>query len=130
MNYFVAITATVALTSIWTLIVYDRVNQGPGKYPVAYSDKELGNKHFLQSTAPISMKLNIVDTQTWEKTRGDPNVAAYSQPYQNTCVITIPEGWMIEVKPQDKEARWLNPEHGHYLAHEILHCLRGGWHPK
>lgn len=55
--------------------------------------------------------------------------AAYTSATTNPCVIYLPEGWVIEANLSSGAAEWINTYNNIVIPHEILHCLRGPWHP-
>lgn len=56
-------------------------------------------------------------------------LAGWTSWQRNPCLITIPEGWEIDSLPDRGYADWRSYDNSNTLAHEILHCLRGAWHP-
>ena len=102
--------------------------------PVELSDTERHTLYLEEMTTPRTIKLRIADEAEFKDNLGSAlrshNVAAYAQFGNDECKITIPSGWKIKFNPRSGGARWVNDDNGNILAHEILHCLRGRWHPQ
>jgi hypothetical protein len=82
---------------------------------------------YTATTVPVDIELRIMDHVEYEAAH--PGTLAVSYPHRSTCRIVIPAGWSITFRPASKAAVWDNSYNGAILAHEILHCLRGSWHP-
>ena len=50
----------------------------------------------------------------------------YAQPY---CVVHLPAAMLIEYTPALGDAKWFEKDDGDTIAHELLHCIQGSWHP-
>lgn len=99
----------------------------PSPYKVEYSESERAQPALVDKTFSAQMTLHIVSPE--EITKRNASAYALSYTERQPCEIFIPTGQGIWVRPAKKEAGWVNPIEGDVLAHEILHCLRGGWHP-
>ena len=49
-------------------------------------------------------------------------------PSSGPCRVYLPTGMPIAFDPAQKRADWLMRNDANTVAHEFLHCLRGGWH--
>jgi hypothetical protein len=58
------------------------------------------------------------------------NLAAYTMINDNPCTIVIPLPVSFYVFPQLGKAGFADNEEADTIAHEILHCLYGSWHPR
>lgn len=96
--------------------------------PVPLSAMELAGPMLIQETWPIAISLRIVDRATFDAQTDDERVVAFTR-FKSPCEIIMPAGWPIAAWPRIGLARWVNRDDGDTLAHEILHCLRGTWHP-
>ena len=103
--------------------------------PTPFTEEELTHQFVRQKTWPMTMTLHIVGEKEWEAIRRSPEVIGFSTWYDGIgkCQIFIPEGAEIIALPQGNaghgDAMWRFSADGDLLAHEILHCLRGNWHP-
>lgn len=95
--------------------------------PTEFKSEELVGETYVL-TKPLEMKLRIAPWAEYKKDHS--NMAAYSRPFAAPCEIIMPEGWWIKVNFSNYEATWLTKDDGDTLAHEILHCLKGRWHPQ
>jgi hypothetical protein len=99
------------------------------KWPLELSKTERSDAPYLvQPTEPIAVRLIVMEAGKFRKE--NPGAAAIAYPYATPCTIVIPSGWMIWAIPDDGYAKWAHSDDGDTLAHEMLHCLRGKWHPK
>lgn len=95
--------------------------------PTEFKSEELVGETYVL-TKPLEMKLKILPLAEYMKNHS--RAAAYSHPFTAPCEIIMPEGWWIKVNFSDYQATWLIKDNGDTLAHEILHCLKGRWHPQ
>ena len=103
----------------------------PAYQPIELSDAERELPVLRQQTVPMSIDLEFVSAADFAKMRGSPDVLAFSLPYASPCQIVFPAGsiiWAYPADPYDGDAGWAD-QTGDRLAHEILHCIRGAWHP-
>jgi len=87
---------------------------------------------------PIDIQLRIIDASAFRKEAdrrfisiiegGGGHILAYSTPYHDPCVITMPDDFSIRFLPDKGYAIFKDPLDSDTLAHEILHCLYGDWH--
>ena len=119
--------APVFGAGVWCGLTFP--NDQPKGYvaPKELSDSERSQAVLYQETTPTVMTLRIVTKEEFYTTRA-PNVWAVAQTYKVPCQIIVQAGAMIVAHPADAEAHWADRDDGDTLAHEILHCLRGGWH--
>lgn len=95
---------------------------------VPYTQAQLSAPYLRDETRATKIELVI---EAPEKIRAvSPHAYAYAYPTTRPCRIVIPTGMQIDAAPSQAEAQWTNRSDGDVLAHEILHCLRGKWHPK
>ncbi len=99
------------------------------RFPKELSDQERVQPFIRQATEPQTIVLRIIDPQQFKSEIGDPRTAAFSKSYREPCEITIPAGWIIVAIPSRGIAFWADDRNAVILAHEILHCIRGSWHP-
>lgn len=94
--------------------------------PIELSLEQREDKNFRleQRTIPMTVRLEIEDEQGF-----DPGVIAYTMPYKRPCEIHLRAGMVIDSKPRHWWADFRDPQSGEIIAHELLHCLRGTWHP-
>ena len=60
-----------------------------------------------------------------------PSARAVSMvPLSGPCRVYLPTGMPIGFDPSTKHADWLDADDANTVAHEFLHCLRGGWHER
>lgn len=93
---------------------------------------ELASRHYSARMTPATMTLRVVEARgfaTEAAEGGVPGATAFTRYRREPCEISVPEGWLIEADPQRGRARFAVRENSDSLAHEILHCLRGAWHP-
>lgn len=87
-----------------------------------------------QETVPLTAILRIVPKAEFHATRSNLVKADASFYYDGhiPCTITIPDKWVIRANPSRGMA-WFedqgNDDFDDVLAHELLHCIRGAWHP-
>lgn len=94
--------------------------------PIELSDNEKDTTLLYIPTIPIDIELRIVPRKEYDELH--PRTAGISYTKRKPCRIEIPDGWNIMVSPDRKRADWINRDDGDTLAHEILHCIHGGWH--
>lgn len=109
---------------------YNETNKFGADAPAAvpFSEFELRQPTVSIVTTPTKIEL-VIDSPENIKA-AVPNAYAYSSPLSRPCKIVIPTGMLIIAQPARKKARWGDLDDDHTLAHEILHCLRGSWHPR
>lgn len=102
--------------------------------PVPLSADERSQDYLWQTTTPMDIRLRIVSKAEFQDkdplrsyTKGE--AAAFTRIDQVPCTIYIPEGWRILARSRSGIAIWGDEEDADTLAHEILHCMRGAWHP-
>lgn len=83
--------------------------------------------------APMDMRLSIVPRAEFDRLVG-PGTIAFTYVRQRPCRIVVPDDWMIDYRPSAGTAIWddsgLSNFAADILAHEILHCQIGKWHPE
>lgn len=97
--------------------------------PIELSETERSYREAIVETNPNVMILRIVDGAKFDEIKPTPNTIAFASISTFPCEITIPAGYKIRFAPKEKTARFENQENANTVAHEILHCLRGSWHP-
>lgn len=107
-------------------MVYDPDLGQPEPMPLTNTERH-DVPFIVQPTEPLVMRLEIMEAGKFKKE--NPGDAAIAYPHASPCTIVIPSGWMIEAVPEMSFAQWQDDDNGNTLAHEILHCLRGSWHP-
>lgn len=88
--------------------------------------------HFL---APMDMRLSVVPRAEFDRLASARNVLAFTYVSQQPCRIVVPAEWAIVYKPSARTAFWDRADQASDLAadviaHEILHCQIGTWHPE
>jgi hypothetical protein len=83
---------------------------------------------------PKNILLRFVSTKDFEAQRPTPDTVAFAEPYNEPCEIVLPVGARIDSTPATGEAHWgydsdSFSEIAQTIAHEILHCYTGSWHP-
>lgn len=94
--------------------------------PVEFSESEKAAAYLSQETSPVVMTLRILPRDEYRARHPGTDAIAYT--HRAPCQIEIPAGWKILAQPKTGTAVWARSYDGDVLAHEILHCLRGGWH--
>lgn len=79
-----------------------------------------------QATSPMEIRLQIIPRAEYD--RDNPDSGAHTFLYRWPCQIVMPDGMEIEYTAPLAQAHWRYASDGDILAHEILHCIRGGWH--
>lgn len=86
---------------------------------------------------PTDIHLRIVAAKDFRRskevkmlttTQDMSGVGAYTMINSNPCTIVIPDDFKIFVVAQKGDAWFDDTSTGDVIAHEILHCLYGGWH--
>jgi hypothetical protein len=87
---------------------------------------------------PMNISLKIMSDRDFQR---DPNalnlmktqkmaaIAAYTVMSASPCTIALPDDFKINFIAESGLAWFNDPETSDSLAHEILHCLHGSWHP-
>lgn len=57
-------------------------------------------------------------------------VVAYAAINLRPCEIVLPSGITIVGDTRDQNASFVDGSYVEMIAHELLHCIRGGWHGK
>jgi hypothetical protein len=97
----------------------------------------------VQSVPSQTVVLHFVPGRELAAQCGDPSASACSKhwlphvlgPWANLsepqapCEIWLPKGALIAGVPAMLSAKFVDPRVANDLAHEILHCSVGGWHP-
>ena len=87
---------------------------------------------------PMDIRLRIVSAEEFARdvrvkhlkvTQQMSGIAAFTVLNTDPCLIVMPEGFKINVIAREGKAWFNDDETGRVLAHEILHCLHGSWHP-
>lgn len=76
---------------------------------------------------PMDITLRIVPREEFEKRY--INTAGITQWATRPCVIEIPSDWVVRFAPRMGYAHFMDEDNSNTLAHEILHCVHGPWHP-
>lgn len=79
-------------------------------------------------TRPARIVLNILSEEEFNRRRPAPRVAGWAAISRDPCEVYVKAGAEVMLMPQDGDARWMDPESGNTLVHEIMHCLRGSWY--
>ena len=96
--------------------------------PVELTPAERAADMLNTSVPPMSIRLTFEPQAQFYSGR-PPGDEAYTQIGQIPCEIVAPAGWGIHATPRFGYANWDDPDDGMILAHEILNCIRGYWHP-
>jgi hypothetical protein len=99
--------------------------------PEPFSRAELMADAAHVRVTPGDMTLRVVPRKKFDEDAGPTSLslAAFTRINDNPCTIVIPEGWQIDAVPSRGEAHFADAYNDSVVAHEILHCLRGTWHP-
>lgn len=87
---------------------------------------------------PMTVELHILTPEEFAEKRNHPSVTGWSRlgTSRNRCRIYVPTDmgmiyrtpWRPELH-QDHPAVWSNESAPALLAHELMHCMIGAWHP-
>lgn len=79
---------------------------------------------------PMTIALRFVDPKAFyaDQAPGFTGQSQYGKGVRG-CTILIPSGGIIEAWPQQGFAAFVHANDAPNLAHEILHCISGLWHP-
>lgn len=59
-----------------------------------------------------------------------PEAYAYSEPYRSgACRVYFPSRQQVFLNPRTGTARWVDDAAAQAMAHELMHCALGYWHP-
>ena len=107
-----------------------------GFTPIPLTSIERASPIIRQVTVPMTVRLRILPRWEWEQKHPEKDgivtlaVARYYDDGHTLCTIEMPDGDMIVAWPAAATAMWGgNREAGDRIAHELLHCIRGDWHP-
>lgn len=121
---------------IWAVLLlmigflFGAVVFGPGDSTAKeLTEEQKATPILTQQLWPATITLRVVSEQQFAAERGDPRIIAFTRATLAPCVITIPDTWKIIFMSRDRVADFVDPTNGKTLAHEILHCYRGNWHP-
>lgn len=84
-----------------------------------------------QRLVPMEIRLRIVPAEVFYS-HMDSHVGAYTRDWESPCEIVVPDSYSINYFPAQAIADWAPHRmqwRGDLFLHEILHCIRGGWHP-
>ncbi len=102
--------------------------------PADLADDERAADLLRVPVPPVDVELRFASPEQWFKI---PEVwwlaAGVTWPMPRPgvpCRVTVPaDGFEILARPRDGDAQWFDQSMATILAHEVLHCLRGFWHP-
>jgi hypothetical protein len=99
---------------------------------VEFTDKEKQIPLLYQQFPAMSMIIRTVDPEEFSKKYGDDiaGVSYFGTGTGNICIIEIPSDFTIVASPIRGFANFVKKEIPIDIAHEMLHCIRGNWHPK
>jgi|ERR1019366_145842 hypothetical protein len=97
---------------------------------VEFTDKEKQMPLLYQPFPAMSMIIRTVDPKEFSKKYGDDIAGVSYFGTGNTCIIEIPSDFTIVASPIRGFANFVKKEIPIDIAHEMLHCIRGNWHPK
>lgn len=132
MKTIAALLVALVLAALTSITAIELANSGRSD-PAPYSEDQLGVPSFRDALRPMTITLRIVSQRMFEAKRPTEKTLAFTITNipGSRCEITIPVTMgEIVVYPAERVARWVGREAGDVLAHEILHCMRGGWHPR
>lgn len=123
---FLWVLCGILLTLLFFMVVFLWHSETAYPPAIELTSNERQQLRLEQPTFPKTITLRILSAEEIERR----NSKAYALAVINArpCEIWIPSGQIIVANPHAKMAFWKNSYHGDVLAHEILHCLRGGWH--
>jgi hypothetical protein len=110
------------------------------RIPPELSDAERSAREIVLPVLPIEVRLRFVTDADWELitlSQGRSDVEASTFVFRNPCEVWFRAAdWTIEANPAKGRAQFqANTERypddiALAFPHELLHCMRGGWHPE
>lgn len=78
---------------------------------------------------PTDIILRILPREEFERKHGKQIAGITDWDQRPGCVIEIPSDWVVRFVPSMGYAHFMDEDNSSTLAHEILHCVHGPWHP-
>lgn len=90
---------------------------------------ETARSNVVFDMASTTMAVHFLDADTWQQVR-PPGAQGFTLNDNKHCDIYLPAAdYTITATPAYGSAQWRDNTSGEILAHEMLHCLHGSWHP-
>jgi hypothetical protein len=96
--------------------------------PGGPSAEELKADKLTVRVPPMAMRLVFANVEDFHKV-ADQRTLAFTESNIDPCEIVLPAGVEIEATLSTGRAWWTNDQYSDTIPHEILHCLKGSWHP-
>lgn len=134
--WFGAALGSVMTTTIFFMVCSMSGYRDPSRVPrIEKSDYVPGHPSIARvALTPKTITIRILSRDQFDKEAGDPSYGpghtlAFTRWMREPCEITIPEGWKIFALPAEGQATFDSERNANTIAHEMLHCERGPWHP-
>lgn len=103
--------------------------------PVELTDAERTYFWVDVEVPAMDVELRTLSPERWAEVRKvleAPLLLGYASPPQEErpCRIVVPAGWRLRAYPKLGRAEWADLRNAETLAHELIHCIRGRWHPE
>lgn len=111
-----------------------RTKAEPGIRPVGLTAAQKARPVLTLATVPETVILRVLPVAEFHARFGDDiaGVSQFSLDGTLACEVFIPAGWIIASHPAKGRATFIDQGNRGYddvLAHELLHCQNGDWHP-
>jgi len=122
----------ISSSAVWATVLF-AIYTGPREVaPIEISEAERTAPYIQQPTVPMNVDLRILSPGQFDTEKISPNTTAWTNTFSDgshRCQITLRAGAMIDANPSTRLAFWHDRSDGDEIAHELLHCIRGSWHP-
>jgi hypothetical protein len=125
-----AFVAVGIIPSLWMILIAMAL---PSAWipPNPLNARQLLEQPLYQTMPAMSIILHVQSREQFYHENGS-GVAGYTRFAwlgHPECEITIPSDWVIEAWASRGYARFVDDANSSTLAHELLHCISGSWHP-
>lgn len=127
-------SATVwsVMAATWMVMIAERLASNATEWvpPSPLSARQQIEAPAYVQIPPMTVTLRFVDPKDFyaKREHGYTGVTLWG-PRLRGCTIEMPSGDVIEAWADHGFAAFANANSGPNIAHEILHCVSGTWHP-
>ncbi len=136
MSRILVLILAVACAWVNGYVVGDSMNKPTRREPPEFpAEQRLSTEWRTARLTEQKVLLNFVSREKLAEISGSEipegqSAAGLTLYGRNPCEIFLPDDWGVSYRPGRGQATFNSREDSDTLAHEILHCLVGAWHPK
>lgn len=129
----VLVSVMTGISSWWLVQPSQTLTETPREFAQSQSTQNSRARQ-LARTRPMEIKLIIHSHEEFARLRDEGKMyattEAWSNPIATPCQIHLEEGQWLTYVPATGDAAFVRDRDDVILAHELLHCIVGFWHPK